>query len=101
MKSKIIIGILALGLVAMSFKMAIDKTGANVEQVSGVYVFSFSKPTAPYDFVGTVKVPGICSDRSDKRIELLIDKAKKEYPSANGLIINTEFGKAEVIRFKE
>mgnify|MGYP001562527376 CR=1 FL=1 len=101
MKKKITIGILALGLVAMSFKMAIDKTGATVEQINGISVFAFSKPTAPYDIIGNVKVPGICSDRSDKRIDLLIERVKKDNPSANGLIINTEFGKAEAIRFKE
>ena len=101
MKKKIIIGILALGLVAMSFKMAIDKTNATVEQVNGISVFSFSKPTASYDVIGTVKLPGICSDRSDKRMEILINRAKNDHPSANAIIINNEFGKAEVIKFKE
>lgn len=103
MKKQIIIGILALGAVAMSFRMTIDKTSANVEQINGISVFAFSKPTSKYDILGMVKVKGMVkSERGGHMTKLLTEKAKEEFPSGDGIIISTnEWEKAEVIRFKE
>lgn len=103
MKTKITIGILALGLVAMSFRMAIDKTSATVEQINGISVFAFSKPTAKYDILGMVKIRGIVkSERGGHMAKLLAQKAKDEFPSGEAIIISVnEFETAEVIKFKD
>jgi len=102
MNKKITIGILALGLVAMSFKMAVDKANANVSSIDGINVFAYSKPIAKYDILGAVKVTGIVkNDRGPHMVELLVEDAKKNFPSGEAIIIGADFFKAEVIRFKE
>lgn len=103
MNKKITIGILALGLVALSFKMATDKTTATVEQINGISVFAFAKPTSKYDILGTIKIKGIVkSERGGHMTKLMAEKAKAEYPSADGIIVATEdWIIAEVIRFRE
>ncbi len=92
----------AVALGAMSFKMLSEKSGANVEQVNGIYVFGFSKPTAKYDVLGMVKVRGIVSnEKAPHMVDLLTSYAKKDYPSGEAIIVNSEFEKAEVIKFKD
>lgn len=102
MKTKITIAIMAIGIAAMSFKMAIDKSNANVEQVNGVYVYAFAKPTAKYDVLGMVKVKGMVSnEKGPHMVDLLSGYAKRDYPSGEAIIVNSEFEKAEVIKFKD
>jgi len=94
--------LLALTCFIISFtKIEINKTAATVQQNSNLSIFSFCKPVAKYDILGSVKVPAICSDKSGDRIEILIKRCKKDYPSGEGLIVNDFFGVAEVIKFKE
>lgn len=77
---------------------------AEVDTYEGVYVFTDSKPVKEYDYLGTVKIgftvgSGQYQDLRDK----LIKKAKKEYPSCQGLLFNFKDGgadKADVIKFK-
>ncbi len=102
MKTKITLGILTLGLIVMSFKSATDKTGATVETQNGIGVFAFSKPIGKYDILGMVKVKGIVSnEKGPHMVELLVEYAKKNYPSGEAIIVNSDFEKAEVIRFKD
>jgi hypothetical protein len=97
-----LIGTILLTLTSAAFKLSeINKTAATVEQNQNISIFSYSKPIAKYDIIGSVKVPTICSDKAGDRLEILIKRAKKEFPSAEGLIINGFFGVAEVIKFKE
>lgn len=90
-----------LSIAGLSFKPAIDKTNAIAETKEGLTIFHFSKPGAKYDVLGKVKLPAICSDRSDERVKILIERAKKEFPSGEAIIANDAFGIAEVIKFKE
>ena len=102
MKKRIALGVLGVALLAMSFKMAIDKATANVEQVNGVYVYAFAKPTAKYDVLGMVKVKGMVSnEKGPHMVDLLTGYAKKDYPSGEAIIVNSDFEKAEVIKFKD
>ncbi len=103
MNKKIILGILAFVLFAFSFRIAIDKTNATVEQINGISVFAFAKPTSKYEIIGRIKIKGIVkSERGGHLTKLMAEKAKAEYPSADGIIIATEdWVIAEVIRFKE
>lgn len=102
MKTKITLVLAVIGIAAMSFKMSIDKAQANVEQVNGIYVFGFAKPTAKYDVLGMVKIKGMVSnEKAPHMVDLLTGYAKKDYPSGEAIIINSDFEKAEVIKFKE
>ena len=102
MNLKLISGLLALGFIIMSFNELVDKSAAKVDEQNGIKVFAFSKPTSKYDILGMVKVRGIVSnEKGPHMVELLVDYAKKDYPSAEGIIVNSEFEKAEVIKFKD
>jgi hypothetical protein len=102
MKTKIILTISALAIIATSFKLSIDKASATSEQKEGIQVFCYSKPVSKYDILGMVKVKGMVkSEKGPHMVELLVGYAKKEYPSGEGIIVNSEFEKAEVIRFKD
>jgi len=102
MRLKLTLGLLAIGIVAMSFSELNDKSTAKVEEQNGIKVFAFSKPISKYDILGTVKVKGIVSnEKGPHMVELLVEYAKKDYPSAEGIIVNSDFFKAEVIRFKD
>jgi len=95
----IIIGVGFTALVGAGVaEYAVSKKTAEVNQESGLYIFSDSKPVKEYEYLGTVKVvtfQGIYKEA----IPALIKKAKKEYPSAEAIIyIDTE--KADVIKFK-
>ena len=86
----------------MSFRMANEKTSATVEQVNGINVFAYSKPTSKYDVLGMVKIKGIVkNEKGPHMVDLLVEYAKRDYPSGEAIIVNSEFEKAEVIRFKE
>lgn len=75
---------------------------AMVEAVDNVDVYHYSKPSARYEVLGTVKLPGIVSsERADKCLETLLKRAKKDFPSVQGLIVNTEFSKAECIKYNQ
>jgi hypothetical protein len=102
MKIKIIIGLLIIGLVTMSFTLIIDKSNATVEEQNGIKIFCYSEPTTKYDILGMVKISGIVkNEKGPHMVELLVGYAKKDYPSGEGIIVNSEFEKAEVIKFKE
>lgn len=92
----------ALVIVLCSATVLIDKPAAAVEQQNGINLFVYSKPVSKYDILGTVKIGGIVkSEKGSHMVQLLVDKAKKDYPSAEGIIVSSTFYNAEVIRFKE
>lgn len=99
---KISIALIAVVLCLTAFTVAMDKSSATVDEQNGVKVFAFSKPTTKYDVLGMVKVSGMVSnEKGPHMVELLVKSCKKDYPSGEGIIVNSEFEKAEVIKFKE
>jgi hypothetical protein len=92
---------LVIGFAILSFtspvnsKMEIKKASAEANQYQGVYVFTDSKPVSEYKYLGSVKpkgrgldlIGGNTGSYSDIR-DRLIKAAKKNYPSADGLILN-------------
>lgn len=80
------------------------KSIAEVNQVQGYYIFVDSKPTAEYEYIGTVKVSiSFISEQYQSVRDALIKKARKEYPLGNGIIFHFHDGgtdKADVIKFK-
>lgn len=102
MKKLFILGIALVAIAFCSFKLAIDKSAATSEAVNGIQVFAFSKPVTKYDILGSVKIKGIVtSEKGDHMVKLFTEKAKKEYPSGEGIIVSSDFEKAEVIKFKD
>jgi len=77
---------------------------AEVEQIEGVYIFTDSRPVLDYQYLGTVKssVTWVSTQYHSVR-NVLIKKAKREFPNANGLIFHFKDGgtdKCDAIRFK-
>ena len=86
-----------------SVNYQLKKSTAEVEQYQGVYVFSDSKPTSEYEYLGTVKrnTGGFGSSQYADVRDGLIKKAKKKYPNGNGVILILKSGasdRADVIR---
>lgn len=69
--------------------------GAEVDQMQGIYLFSDSKPTRAYDYLGSEKISFnlFGSGKYDDVRDRLIKKIKKEYPKANGVIFHLGEGK--------
>lgn len=71
-----------------------------VNQLQGLYIFTDSKPANEYEHLGTIKVKIVLYDASYSHIRnIMIKRALKEYPKAEGLIITP--GVADVIKFKD
>lgn len=82
------------------------KSLAEVEQYQGIHVFSDSKPTSEYEYLGTVKrnTGGFGSSQYADVRDGLIKKAKKKYPHGNGIILILKSGasdRADVIKIRE
>lgn len=74
---------------------------AKVERIEGIYVFNFSKPVGNYDYNGTIKKSFAISGAPAEMINSLIKKCKKEYPTANAIIITSiDMDKADCITIK-
>lgn len=89
-----------------SFKMVYDskKSTAEAQQIQGIYIFTDSKPVSEYDYKGSVKIKMSFSGAqySDIR-DKFIEKMKKEFPDADGLILSLQSGGTDVadaIKFK-
>lgn len=75
------------------------KSAAEAKKHSNVYVFIESEPLTEYEEIGTIKLKVVSScEWSDIR-DKLVKKALKEYPDAEGIIVDHEFN-ASVIKFK-
>ncbi len=101
---KILISAAALIVIFGFTIQTIKKNTAEVNQVSGYYIFTDCKPTQEYTYLGEIKSSGSFggSQYADVR-DRLIKKAAKEYPKADGLIFTFVSGsadKCEAIMFK-
>lgn len=81
------------------------KSHAEAEQYQGIYIFTDSRPVLEANYLGTVKVSvGLTSSGQYTSVrDLLIKKAKKEYPAAEAIILNFKDGgtdRADVVSFK-
>jgi ABC-type glycerol-3-phosphate transport system substrate-binding protein len=99
---KIFLGLAALAFFLTAFTILADKSSATVDQKEGLYVFILSKPTAQYEYLGSVKKVLAWSGKPEEMLNSLIKKVKKEYPKANGIIFtNVDMDKADAIEFKD
>jgi hypothetical protein len=101
MRTKFALAALAVSLLFMSFQNEPAKSTATVDQKEGVYIFMLSKPAAGYDYLGTVQKVIAISGKPDEMLTSMIRKAKKEYPSADGIIFTSvNMDVADVVKFK-
>jgi len=83
--------------VANAVEYTVTAKTAEVNMISGFYIFVESEPVKTYKFLGTVKKSmslfgsGQYADMRDK----LIKKVKRKYPEANGLIFHFKDGGAD------
>ena len=103
-----LLGLSLSALVAFTIVANYDvKTNtAEVDQVQGYYIFAKCKPVKEYGYLGTVKGPTIGNHEFDNLVELMVKKAKKDYPEANALIFNgsirqTHNTKVSAVKMKE
>ena len=101
-------GLLVVGLLAFTTVNTYESKSntAEVDQIQGYYIFAKCKPVKEYDYLGTVKGPTIGNHEFDNLVELIVKKAKKEYPDANALIFDgsirqTHNTKVSVVKMKE
>lgn len=77
---------------------------AEVEQIEGLYVFTDSKPVKEYEYLGTVKANWTWSSKYEGIRSTLISKTKKDFPTAQGIILTQTDGtgplKCDAIKFK-
>lgn len=102
MKTKILIPFVLLALFLTAFTLVSDKRSATVEDREGVYIFMFSKPTAEYEYLGTVKKTGIVWTGEPKEMfNILLRRCKKDYPDADGIIFSdVSLDHADCVKFK-
>jgi len=71
---------------------------AKVNRIQGLYIFMDSQPAGKYTFIGRVKSRPFWSDEYADSRNKLIKATIKQYPNANGIIIQTDkIGQADAI----
>ncbi len=97
------VAIMVMSLAAFTVvEYQVKNSTAEVEQVSGVYVFVNSKPVHEYEYMGTVKSAGVVMSKDyEDLMPKMVKRAIKEYPKADAVIFkNGEIYEADVIKFK-
>jgi hypothetical protein len=94
---------MSIGLCAQTNSQT-EKAKAIVIFDQGLYIFILSQPTSQYDYLGTVKKSpmGTWVGFPREMYNGLIQKMKKKYPQADGLIISDiKMRKADAIKLKK
>jgi hypothetical protein len=76
---------------------------AEVSKIDEILVFSDCKPVMPYDILGTVNLGFVSGTQYETIRKNLIKRAKKSYPTADGIILNLNkngLDNCNVIKFK-
>lgn len=95
----VIIGVSFTAVIGASIEnYVVNKNTADVQAYQNIRVFTDCKPVAEYEYIGTVKVTFASNGFYSELRDILIKNARKQYPNAEGIIINKD--KADVIRFK-
>lgn len=92
---KIIFNTVAIVAVFLfSFTTMSEKNSARVNRVNGLYVFTDSEPQSDFKTLGTVVFKGTFSSSPQytEVRDVLIDRGKKQYPNANGIILSLVAG---------
>ena len=97
-------GVLATSLFGTTnLKFNSENAQAKVNHIDGFYVFTDSSPVRNYDSLGMVEIGFITSTQYEPIRNNLIKNARKEYPNADGIILQFDkkgMDKCIVIKFK-
>lgn len=102
----VLAGIALSAIVGFSYiKYDVRKSTGEVDQLQGYYIFVDSKPVMEYEYMGTVKGPSVSfgSGQYQSVRDVLIKRAKKDYPTADALIFTFKDGgtdRCDAIKFK-
>lgn len=99
-KTTLVLAAILIVFSSLTIKQENKKNLATPDQVEGLYIFSFSKPASETTFLGTVKASITLTGNNTEAINKMVKKARKEYPTAQAIIVNSDFDKADVISFK-
>lgn len=96
------LGLAVAALFSFQATYQVKKGTAEVEYVSGVYVFNQSTPVMEYEFLGKVNMPEIKMTGKPKEMtNTAIKRVLKQYPEADGIIFQSEnMSKVDAIKFK-
>jgi len=98
--SLLIIFFALLFLNAISSGVTGKNTG-NVDDVNGVLVFYRSSPVTDFETMGTVKVGLTMSNKPEELIDVLTSKLKKQFPTAEAIVISDpNMNSGSAIKFK-
>lgn len=98
---KIFLGLITVLFLFTAFTIISDKGSATVDQKEGLYIFILSKPTAEYEYLGSVKKSLSWTGQPEEMLNSMIKKVKNEYPKADGIIFTTlGMSKADAVKFK-
>lgn len=101
MKLKLFIVLIAVSFLVTAFTLVSDKSSATVDQKQGLYIFILSKPTAEYEYLGSVKKSVAWTGKPEEMLNSMIKKVKKDYPNADGIVFTSvNMDKADAINFK-
>jgi len=81
----------------------VSKKTAEVFTIENLKVFTDCEPVLEYEYLGTVSKIFALSGQYEPLRNAIIQKAKKNYPTAEGIIfhfVNGGIDKADVIKFK-
>jgi len=102
MKTRILL-LSFLAVFCIAAKTLVTERLARPDKIEGVYIFTDSVPIDDYETLGSVKSVFSGASGYDAMRNALLQKAKKEHPALNGIIIRPSTNgpdKAEVIKFK-
>lgn len=103
LRKDLIIGLGCITLLCSSFIFcglpAIEHSHADVNALENILIFTDCKPLNEFETIGNVKVGFSVSGSYQEIISKLVKKARKDYPTAQGIIFDGN-DKAQVIKFK-
>ena len=75
----------------------------SVDSFEGMYIFLQSNPNSEFQEIGSVKKTGLVwTGKPKEMFRIILKKAKKDYPDADGLIFDDiNMDHASVIKFKK
>lgn len=84
-----------------AFKTPKNEISAKVEINQGYFIFHYCKPAEDYLYLGTEKIKISWSGKPAEMLEIMIKKARKNYPESNGIIFTgQEMDQAQIIKFE-
>jgi hypothetical protein len=105
---KTLSGFLLCSILVLAFAFTISEykpnhSTAETSKIDGFYIFTDSKPVMPHDSLGVVDLGFVSGTQYESIRTNLIKRARKQYPTADGLILNlnkTGLDQCNVIKFK-